>query len=109
MLWLVFDSAAKIDVGALANDPSHAIRSAVLEHGADGEAIVRIKLERPRLVSLEADGPAWIVTIGDTVTVPSTPAGHRAQHRRQGPRQHHHSVRRAAQAASLTDPESATG
>ena len=73
MLWLVFDSAAKIDVSALDNDPSHAIQSAVLTHGADGEAIVRIKLERPRLVSLEADGPGWVVTIADTVTVPSKP------------------------------------
>ena len=73
MLWLVFDSAAKIDLAALATDTSHAIRSAALERGADGEAIVRIKLERPRLVSLEADGPGWIVTIGDTVTVPSRP------------------------------------
>ncbi|HZL38768.1 MAG TPA: tetratricopeptide repeat protein [Pseudolabrys sp.] len=73
MLWLVFDSAAKIDVSALDNDPSHAIQSAVLTHGADGEVIVRIKLERPRLVSLEADGPGWVVTIADTVTVPNKP------------------------------------
>ncbi|MGH6684689.1 MAG: tetratricopeptide repeat protein, partial [Pseudolabrys sp.] len=73
MLWLVFDSAAKINIDALTNDGSHAIRSAGLEHGADGEAIVHIKLERPRLVSLEPDGRGWIVTIGDTVTVPSQP------------------------------------
>jgi tetratricopeptide (TPR) repeat protein len=73
MLWLVFDSAAKIDLAALTADTSHAIRSAALERGADGEAIVRIKLERPRLVSLAADGPGWIVSIGDTVTVPSRP------------------------------------
>ncbi len=72
-LWLVFDSAAKIDLAAFAADTGHAIRNAVLERGADGEAIVRIKLERPRLVSLEPDGPGWIVTIGDTVTVPSRP------------------------------------
>jgi tetratricopeptide (TPR) repeat protein len=71
MLWLVFDSAAKIDLAALTTDTSQAIRSAALERGADGEAIVRIKLERPRLVSLQADGPGWIVSIGDTVTVTS--------------------------------------
>jgi tetratricopeptide (TPR) repeat protein len=73
MLWLVFDSTAKIDIGALANDASHAIRSATLEHGVDGEAIVRIKLERPRLSSLETDGSGWVVTIADTVTAPSKP------------------------------------
>ena len=72
-LWLVFDSAAKIDLTALTNDSSHAIRSAALEHGVDGEAIVRVKLERPRLVSLEADSPGWILTMGDSVTVPSRP------------------------------------
>jgi len=72
-LWLVFDSAAKIDLTAFSGDSGHAIRNAVLERGSDGAAIVRIKLERPRLVSLEADGPGWIVTIADTVTVPSRP------------------------------------
>jgi tetratricopeptide (TPR) repeat protein len=72
-LWLVFDSDAKIDLAALSADTSQAIRSAVLERGADGEAIVRIKLERPRLASLAADGPAWIVTIGDVVATPSRP------------------------------------
>lgn len=73
MLWLVFDSAAKIDLAALTTDTSQVIRSAALERGADGAAIVRIKLERPRLVSLQADGPGWIVSIGDTVTVSSRP------------------------------------
>ncbi|MGH6726753.1 MAG: tetratricopeptide repeat protein [Pseudolabrys sp.] len=72
-LWLVFDSAAKIDLAAFSGENGHAIRNALLEHGADGEAIVRIKLERPRLVSLQPDGLGWIVTIGDTVTVPSRP------------------------------------
>ena len=73
MLWLVFDSAAKIDLAALTTDTSQVIRSAALERGADGAAIVRIKLERPRLVSLQADGPGWIVSIGDTVTVSTRP------------------------------------
>jgi tetratricopeptide (TPR) repeat protein len=72
-LWLVFDSAAKIDLTAVTNDSSRVIRSAALEHGADGEAIVRVKLKRPRLVSLEADSPGWILTMGDSVTAPSRP------------------------------------
>ena len=49
------------------------IRTVALEHGADGEAIVRIKLERPRLVSLETDSTGWIVNIGDNAAVPSRP------------------------------------
>ncbi len=71
--WLVFDSTAMIDIAALTRDTSRMIRSATLEHGADGEAIVRIKLERPRLVSLETDSPGWIINIGDNTTVPSYP------------------------------------
>ncbi len=72
-LWLVFDSAAKIDLAAFSGDTGRAIRNAVLDRSPDGAAIVRIKLVRPRLVSLEPDGPGWIVTIADTVTVASRP------------------------------------
>ncbi|HEY1474458.1 MAG TPA: tetratricopeptide repeat protein [Pseudolabrys sp.] len=73
MLWLVFDNTAKIDLAGLNSDTSLAIRAAAVERGPEGEAIVRIRLARPRLVSLEADGPSWIVTIGDTVAAPTTP------------------------------------
>ena len=73
MVWLVFDSNAKIDIGALTREHDDAIRSATLRRGADGEAIVRIQLKRPQLVSLDNDGPAWMVAIGDTVTVPTRP------------------------------------
>ena len=72
-LWLVFDSAAKIDLAAFKNDGSRVIRSAALERGADGEAIVRLRLELPRLISLDADGPGWIVTLADAVSTPSRP------------------------------------
>ncbi|MGH7880244.1 MAG: hypothetical protein ACREQD_12220, partial [Candidatus Binataceae bacterium] len=73
MLLLVFDSSARINLAALSDDPSRTIRSATLTHGADGESIVRIRLARPRLASLQADGPGWIVTIGDTAIEPSRP------------------------------------
>ena len=72
-LWLVFDSAAMIDISALTRDTSRIIRAVSLEHGADGEAIARIKLARPLLVSLETDSPGWIVNIGDNAAVPSRP------------------------------------
>jgi len=72
-LWLVFDSNAAIDVSALTRDASHMIRSATLERSVDGAAIVRIRLERPRLVALETDSPGWVVTIGDSVAAPSRP------------------------------------
>jgi len=72
MLWLVFDSTAKIDVTALNADSSSTISSADVRSTGEGQA-VRLKLERPRLVGVTMEGTAWIVTIGDTVTTPSRP------------------------------------
>lgn len=72
-LWMVFDTAANVDIAALTVDSAQLIRSAEFVRGAEGEGIVRIRLERPLLTSLDADGPAWIVNIGDTVTVPTRP------------------------------------
>jgi tetratricopeptide (TPR) repeat protein len=72
-VWLVFDSAAVINVGALTADTTRGITKAVFERAPDGAAIVRLTLNRPRLVSLQNDGPSWIATIGDTVTTPTQP------------------------------------
>jgi hypothetical protein len=67
-LWLVFDSKSRIDVAGLKADASAGIRSARFTRAKDGAAIVRIKLARPRLISVKNDGPAWIVGLGDSVT-----------------------------------------
>lgn len=72
-LWLVFDSAAKIDASALAGHVNDGVRSATVTRGAEGEAIVRLRLSRPRLTSVDADGPSWTVAIADTATVPPRP------------------------------------
>jgi tetratricopeptide (TPR) repeat protein len=74
-LWMVFDSAAPIDLAALKNDGNDAVRETIFERAGDGAAIVRIKLTRPRMTSLEADGPGWIVSIADTATTASQPLG----------------------------------
>lgn len=65
-LWLVFDTAVPIDVDALTNDPSQTIRSAELSRDDDAQ-IVRLRLERPRLVSVEAEETGWSVAIGDAM------------------------------------------
>ena len=57
--------------------------------------VVRLKLERPRLVSVAPEGNGWAVTLGDTVQDPTKPLMHRPQHRRPVAHQHHHPVRRA--------------
>jgi len=72
-LWLVFDSGARIDLAALTHEPDSGIRDARFERAKDGAAIVRLHLTRPRMTSVTADGPAWIVTIGDSVTTPTRP------------------------------------
>ena len=72
-LWLVFDSPAQIDLTALQADNDNGVREVLFERGDDGAAIVRIKLARPRMASLEADGPAWIVNIADTTTAETRP------------------------------------
>ena len=72
-LWLVFDSAAKLDLAGLAAGPDKPIRSARFERGKDGAAIVRLRLSRPHLVSIVDDGPAWIVNLGDSVSAPTQP------------------------------------
>ena len=73
VLWMVFDSPAKIDVTQLTADTADLIRSAEFTRGLDGEGIVRMRLARPLLASLDTDGPSWIVNIGENVTVPSKP------------------------------------
>jgi len=64
-LWIVFDSNADIDLSALDSEPSRTIRGAEFTHAPDAD-IVRIKLDRPHLASVDIDGPTWTVQIGDT-------------------------------------------
>jgi len=71
ILWMVFDSNAPIDPAALNVEPN--IRRATLERGADGEQILRVKLDRPRLISAVADNATWTVTIADTMVRPPQP------------------------------------
>ncbi|AMN43292.1 tetratricopeptide repeat family protein [Rhodoplanes sp. Z2-YC6860] len=65
-LWLVFDTAVPIDVDALTNDRSQTIRSADVNREDDAQ-VVRLRLERPRLVSVEAEEAGWSISIGDAM------------------------------------------
>lgn len=69
-LWLVFDSNKPIDVSQLARDFGHIVRRADYESGGSGEGIVRLRLVRPMLASLEADDNGWVLKVGDSVAVP---------------------------------------
>ncbi len=71
-LWLVFDTQAEIDLTALQPDASHSFRSATLTR-SDDAAVLRVKLERPRLATVSAEGLNWVVTLGDAVPEPTRP------------------------------------
>jgi hypothetical protein len=64
-LWIVFDSNADIDLSALDGEASRTIRGAEFTRTPDAD-IVRIKLDRPRLASVDIDGAIWTVQIGDS-------------------------------------------
>ncbi|MCW5691068.1 MAG: tetratricopeptide repeat protein [Pseudolabrys sp.] len=72
-LWLVFDSGKKIDVSKLAADYGSIVRQASFARGGEGEGIVRLRLTRPQMASLEADDNGWILKIGDAVAAPPQP------------------------------------
>lgn len=75
VVWLVFDNPAPIAVGTLPTDSEGVIRSASFKREPDGAAVVRLRLQRPRLISVDSDGLAWTITIADTVVIPSRPLG----------------------------------
>jgi tetratricopeptide (TPR) repeat protein len=69
-LWLVFDTKADFDLTALDGEPSHTIRSYDVIRTYDA-GVVRLKLSRPQLASVTANGPVWTVNIGDAVVDPT--------------------------------------
>jgi tetratricopeptide (TPR) repeat protein len=69
-LWLVFDSKAEMDLSALDGEPSRTIRSYDFSHSGAAD-VVRLKLDRPRLSSVAADGDVWTINIGDTIIDPT--------------------------------------
>jgi tetratricopeptide (TPR) repeat protein len=71
-LWLVFDSVVPIDIAKLVAQPIGMVRSAAVTRSPAGQ-VVRIKLDRPKLTSMEASGTTWAVTIGDMVLEPTSP------------------------------------
>ena len=72
MLWMVFDSKAKIDLAAVRGDP-RGIRNVSQRRGADGEEIIRIQLDRPRLISATAEAGTWTIEVADTLVRPPQP------------------------------------
>ena len=68
-LWIVFDAKTPIDLSALDNEATRTIRGFEFSQQDDAD-IIRLKLNRPHLASIDADGGNWTVEIGDTVLDP---------------------------------------
>ena len=71
-LWLVFDTKVAIDIGAFSNDQSKTIHSAALTRDDDAQ-VVRLKLERPRLVSVDPQDTGWLISIGEAMVGETKP------------------------------------
>jgi tetratricopeptide (TPR) repeat protein len=71
-VWLVFDSEVPIDITKLVAQPIGVVRTAAVTRSPTGQ-VVRLKLDRPKLTSMEASGTSWAVTIGDMVLEPTSP------------------------------------
>jgi tetratricopeptide (TPR) repeat protein len=74
MLWLVFDTTVDLDLSALDADHGRTIRSYDVIHASDAE-VLRLKLDRPQLSSVAADGNMWTIEVGDTASGPATALG----------------------------------
>ncbi|MGZ5864315.1 MAG: tetratricopeptide repeat protein [Xanthobacteraceae bacterium] len=68
-LWLIFDATKLIDLGAIKGE---GIRGATVEQRDDYQ-IVRVKLDRPRLVNANSEGAVWTIDVGDVATRASQP------------------------------------
>lgn len=70
-LWLVFDSANPLNIGALKDEKL--IRRAALVSGRDNETILRLELEKPLLASFFSEGSGWALVVGNAVVEPTAP------------------------------------
>jgi tetratricopeptide (TPR) repeat protein len=70
-LWLVFDTAGKLNIGALKDEA--AIRRAGLVTGPDDAAVLRIVLDKPQLASFFPEGSGWVLVVADSVVEPTGP------------------------------------
>ena len=71
-LWLVFASEDVIATASLEGEIGRSIKGVTRSRVRDAE-LVRIKLDRPMLVSAYTEGTAWNITLGPEVVEPSRP------------------------------------
>jgi hypothetical protein len=71
-IFLVFDTARPIQVGEVASAAPRFLREIEQIELPQGR-LIKLKLDKSRLTSLESDGGSWVVNIGDMMSAPSRP------------------------------------
>jgi hypothetical protein len=71
-IFLVFDTARPIHIDELASTAPRFLRAIEQRELPQGR-LIKLKLDKSRLASLESDGSSWIVDIGDMMKAPSRP------------------------------------
>ena len=69
---LVFDSQAPIDINKIVAQSGRSIRNATVTRSRQGQ-VIQLKLEKPRLASIGAEGLTWTVVVGDVMLEPTQP------------------------------------
>lgn len=72
VLWIVFDTLRPIDVSPIKDDSTRSVVNAEFMR-ADNGGVLRIRMQRARLPSIEREGNTWIISLGDGVAAPSRP------------------------------------
>jgi tetratricopeptide (TPR) repeat protein len=103
-LWMVFDTAAPLDVRRLREDPTRTIRDVAIVRSGTGQA-VRIKLERSRMSSVAIDENTWVVSLGDGVIEPTVPLAISRGKAASGNSVAYVPIEQPQQLHRLTDPE----
>jgi len=71
-IWLVFDSQAPIDINKITAQSGRSIRNATVTRSRQGQ-VIQLKLDRPKLTSIGAEGLTWTVVVGDMMLEPTQP------------------------------------
>ncbi len=71
-LWMVFATAADLDIRSLRSDLAGIVGDITVESFGDA-SLVRMRLLRRYLTNTAIDGNAWLITIGDLVLDPARP------------------------------------
>src|SRR5436305_6639144 len=71
-IWLVFDSHAPIDINKITTQSGRSIRNATVTRSRQGQ-VIQLKLDKPKLTSVGAEGLTWTVVVGDTMLEPTQP------------------------------------